>query len=121
MRQYWAECFTVSLVALPQSSGLPPTPVPSQFGAVRICWPSPGTWPHRSTRRVLRPCAPRLRPAAPLHATLAIAGVEPDGVVPEQLPLGGLRQVPAQYGLHRLGKPALPMGVIGGIHHHVLP
>ena len=48
----------------------------------------------------------------PLHATLAIAGVKLDRVVPEQLALGGLRQIPAQYGLHRLGKPALPMRIV---------
>src|SRR4030095_268499 len=66
------------------------------------------------------PCAPALSGADPLHAALAIAGVKLDGVVPEQLALGGLRQVPAQHGLHRLRKPAFPMWVIGGVHEHIL-
>src|SRR5262245_38213863 len=67
------------------------------------------------------PCTPGLSGAAAYHAALAIAGVKLNGVVPEQLALGGLRQVPAQHRLDRLGKPALPMRVIGGIHQDVLP
>jgi hypothetical protein len=50
------------------------------------------------------PCAPALSGAEPPHAALAIAGVKLDGVVPEQLALGGLRQVPAQHGLHTTWK-----------------
>src|SRR4029450_5549107 len=66
------------------------------------------------------PCDSTLSGADPLHAALAIAGVKLDGVVPEQLALGGLRQVPAEHGLSRLRKPALPMWVIGGVHEHIL-
>jgi hypothetical protein len=43
---------------------------------------------------------------------LVIAGVKLHRVLPEQLALGGLWQIPTQHGLHRLGKPALPVGVV---------
>src|SRR5262249_48881778 len=66
-------------------------------------------------------------PAVPIRGRELVAArsgvvpaVEPSRVVPEALAPGGLRQVPAQHGLDRSGEPALAVGIVRGVHQHVL-
>src|SRR4051794_40394018 len=51
---------------------------------------------------------------------VATAGVQAHRVVPEQLVLARLGHVPAHHLLHRLGEMAFAVGIVGGVHQHVL-
>src|SRR4030095_5917333 len=48
------------------------------------------------------------------------AAIEPQRVVPEELALLALRQVPRHHRVHRLRKPALAVGIIRRVHQDVL-
>src|SRR4029450_8346317 len=48
------------------------------------------------------------------------AAIEPERVVPEELLLLALRQVPRQHRVHRLRKPALAVGIVRRVHQDVL-
>src|SRR2546427_307831 len=48
------------------------------------------------------------------------AAIEPERVVPEELALLALRQVPRHHRVHRLREPALAVRVVRGVHQDVL-
>src|SRR5215475_10692147 len=48
------------------------------------------------------------------------AAIEPRGIVPEELALLSLRQIPRHHGLDRLREPALAVRIVRGVHQDVL-